>query len=88
MINLFTILGVTIAVVVLLIVLVWGVCFGVKVITKTFGDQVKASYDLKKEDIEKKYAAKKERNERKRQQLFAQKDEMLNAKLASKEKIF
>ena len=77
-INLFTILGIVVSVVILLIVFVWGICFGVKVITKTFGDQVKSSYALRKEDIEKKYNAKKERNERKREQLFAQKNEILD----------
>lgn len=87
LVDTFTFIGMAVCIIIAAIAIVWLTCFLVKLLVKTFGIRVGKSYDLMVEDIEKKSAAKKERNEIKRQAKFAQKKELLNMKLENKAKI-
>ena len=85
--NLFMWIGIIISVVTVTIATVWLVCFIIKLLIKTFGYRVKTSYEIMTEDIAKKGEAKKERKALKRKAQSEQKMELLNIKLASKQKI-
>ncbi len=87
LVDTFTFIGMAVCIIIAAIAIVWLTCFLVKLLVKTFGIRVGKSYDLMVEDIEKKSAARKERNEIKRQAKFAQKKELLNMKLENKAKI-
>lgn len=85
--NIFTFIGIVVCVLITLIAIVWLTCFFVKLLVKTFSVRVGKSYDLMVEDITKKAEAKKERNEKKRQAKFEHKNELLNMKLESKQRV-
>ena len=87
LVDVFTFIGMAVCILIALIAIVWATCFGVKLLIKTFGVKIGKSYDLMVEDINKKAEARKSRNEMKRQAKFAQKMEILNAKLESNQKI-
>ncbi len=86
-VDIFTFIGMAVSAVISLIALVWLTCFVVKLLVKTFGVRVGKSYEIMVEDITKKAEAKKVRKETKRQQAFAQKQEILNMKLESKARV-
>ena len=87
LVDTFTFIGMAVSILTALIAIVWLTCFIVKLLVKTFGVRVGKSYDLMVEDITKKTEAKRERKEQKRQAAFKQKNEILNMKLESKERI-
>lgn len=86
-IKVFAFIGIAVCVIVTLIALVWAVCFAVKLLIKTFGVRVGKSYDVMVEDITQKTEAKKERKKLSRKASAEKKMELLNMKLASKQKI-
>ncbi len=87
LVDVFTFIGMAVCILIALIAIVWLTCFLVKLLIKTFGVKVGKSYDLMVEDINKKAEARKSRNEIKREAKFAQKMEILNMKLESKQRI-
>ena len=87
LVDVFTFIGMAVCILIALIAIVWITCFLVKLLIKTFGVKVGKSYDLMVEDIDKKAAARKERNEIKRNAKFAQKMEILNMKLENRQRI-
>lgn len=87
LVDVFTFIGMAVCILIALIAIVWITCFLVKLLIKTFGVKFGKSYDLMVEDINKKAEARKSRNEIKREAKFAQKMEILNMKLESKQRI-
>ena len=83
----FAVIGIAVSIVAAVIAVVWLTCFVVKLLIKTFGEKVQASYDVMSEDIAKKAEAKKIRNEKKRAQKSEHKMEVLTLKLESAQKI-
>lgn len=86
-VDIFTFIGIVVSVIIALIAIVWITCFAVKLLIKIFGVKVGSSFDIMKEDIEKKAEAKKERKEIKRKAAAEQKMELLNLKLESKQRV-
>ena len=85
--DIFAWIGIIISILAVSIAVVWLTCFVVKILVKSFGEKVSASYSVVSEDIAKNTAAKKERNEKKRIQKHSQKLELLLMKLENKQKI-
>ena len=83
----FAVIGIAVSLIAAVIAVVWLTCFVVKLLIKTFGEKVQASYDVMSEDIAKKAEAKKARNEKKRLQKNEHKLEVLTLKLESAQKI-
>ena len=88
MTNIFTWIGVVFCIVVTVIALVWLTCFMVRLLIKTFGVQVKNSYDVFVENNTAKAESKKARNAIKRKAIDEQKLEMTNMKIESKNRIY
>lgn len=87
LVDVFTFIGMIVCILIALIAIVWITCFAVKLLVKTFNVRVGKSYDLMSEDISKKAEARRERNEIKRKANLEKKNELLNLKLESKQKI-
>ena len=85
--DIFAWIGIIISILAVSIAVVWLTCFVVKILIKSFGEKVSASYSVVSEDIAKNTQARKERNEKKRVQKHAQKFEILLMKLENKKKI-
>lgn len=86
--NIFTFIGVVVCVLIAAIAIVWLTCFMVKLLIKTFGVQVKNSYDVFVENNTAKAESKKARNAIKRKAADEQKLEITNMKLESKKRIY
>lgn len=88
MMNLFMIIGIVVCVVVTVIALIYAVCYAVKLLFKTFGAKITASYEVMMEDIRENKIAKKERKKEMRTFNNEHKKEMQKIKLLSEAEVF
>ena len=81
--NIFLIIGMIVCIVVTTIALVYGICFVVRLLIKTFAVRVSSSCEIISEDIIEKKKAKQQRKQERRQAKLEQKEELQKVKLES-----